>query len=357
MSKDLKLKPIAIGSLPYKEAEKAIDIVRKDFSEIPFFPQLANISRYEDMMIQVLEGFPGIHIMENQEDLSVNPEDDNFYTALEEFFTDYEEIMADTNSKLLDKYGISDVCSSTLPLLLDIIKETKPEYAKGQIVGPFTLAAALADNNGTPLVFDETLRDIVVKLLSLKALWIIKQMKKTNSEITPIIFMDEPSISQLGTSAYLTIKNEDVRLMLKEISDIIKQNGGLSAIHCCGKCEWTIPVEAGINILNLDAYSFSEHFSIYAKDIKKFLNNGGKIVWGLVPTLDSNVLSTISADDLVKKFENSVTYLTNKGIDEKLITDNSLVTSSCGAGSLTDELAQRAMDLIKELSDILRERF
>lgn len=357
MTKDFKLKPLAIGSLPFKNVEKAMNIIKKDFSQIPFFPQLAAINKCEDMMSQVLEGFPGINFLGNQQTSSINLEDDNFYTALEEFFTDYEEIMSDTNSELLDKYGISKKFSSTFPLFLDIIKETKPNYAKGQIVGAFTLASALTDNNGTPFIFDETLRDIVIKLLNLKVLWIIKQMKKANPQITPIIFMDEPTISQMGTSAYLTIKNEDVCLMIKEISDVIKQNGGLSAIHCCGKCEWSIPIEAGVNILNLDAYSFSQHFSLYSQNIEKFLNDGGKIVWGIVPTLDSEVLSTITVQDLVKIFENSVNYLTNKGIDEKLITDNSLVTSSCGAGSLTDELAQRAMDLIKELSDTLREKY
>ncbi len=53
--------------------------------------------------------------------------------------------------------------------------------------------------------------------------------------------MDEPSVSQLGTSAYLTISEEEVVSMFAEISDLIKANGGISAIHCCGKCDWRIP--------------------------------------------------------------------------------------------------------------------
>ena len=76
------------------------------------------------------------------------------------------------------------------------------------------------------------------------------------------------------------------------------------------------------------------------------MQNGGKIAWGLVPTLDSSALEKITLDDLVENFEKSVNYLTKKGIDEKLIIDNSLVTSSCGAGSLSVELAVKAMDLV-----------
>ena len=117
MYENLKLKPIAIGSLPHCEAMK---IVEKNFSEIPFFPQLTNVSKNEDMIIQVLEGFPGVNTEENQ-NLSINSEDDSFYTQLENFFTDYEEIIADSNSPLLDKYRIRENFSSTVYKFFEII--------------------------------------------------------------------------------------------------------------------------------------------------------------------------------------------------------------------------------------------
>ena len=219
------------------------------------------------------------------------------------------------------------------------------------------MASILNDKNGKSALYDETLREVVVKLLTLKALWQIKRIKSANPDTTPIIFMDEPSISQLGTSAYLTIEDMEVADMLKEVSDIIKENGGLSAIHCCGKCDWVLPIAVGVDIINFDAYAYLEHFSLFRKIIEKHLNRGGKIAWGLVPTLDSVALEKITLEDLVQNFENSVNYLTKKGIDEKLIIDNSLVTPSCGAGSLSVAMAEKAMDLVCELSNELRKRF
>ena len=144
--------------------------------------------------------------------------------------------------------------------------------------------------------------------------------------------------------------------MLKEICDIIRSNGALCGIHCCGKCNWSVPINAGADIINPDVYSFSEHFGLYANQINNFLQNDGKIMWGIVPTLDGEALKNISIEELVKIFKNSVNNLTKKGINEKLITDNSLISSSCGAGSLSEELSVRAMNLIKELSDTLREK-
>lgn len=354
---DLKLKALAIGSLPHNNLGDAMSLVKKDFSEIPFFPQLANINKNEDMIIQVLEGLPSF-LPYNPENFVLDVESEIFMEGLEEFFTDYEEIVSGENVEKLEKYGFSKDFSSSFPVFEKIISDTKPIYAKGQIVGPFTLATTLTDNNGKAVVYDETLRDIIVKLLCLKALWQINRIKGANSDTVPIIFMDEPSISQLGTSAYLTINEYDVSSMIREVSDFIKDNGGVSAIHCCGKCDWVVPIAAEVNIINFDAYAYSEHFALFNSIIdKNFLQKGGKIAWGLVPTLDSDALNSITIDELLIRFDNCVKNLTKRGIDEKLIIENSLVTSSCGAGSLTIELAERAMDLVNELSQRLRKRF
>lgn len=353
---NLKLQALAIGSLPHDNLEQAMLLVEKDFSEVPFFPQLANINKSEDMTFQFLEGLPSF-LYSKLENFSIDSESDEFFEALEEFFVDYEEIISDINSETIEKYGISEQFSSSFPEFEKLVAKLKPSFAKGQIVGPFTLASILNDKNGKSALYDDTLREIVVKLLSLKVLWQIKRIKIANPDTVPIIFMDEPSISQLGTSAYLTISEDEVVEMLREISDLIKANGGISAIHCCGKCDWTIPISAGVDIINFDAFAYTEHFALYGNDIEKFLQNGGKIAWGLVPTIDSTALEKITLKDLIINFENCVKYLTKKGIDEKLITDNSLITSSCGAGSLSVELAQKAMDLVFELSNELRKRF
>lgn len=352
---NLKLQALAIGSLPHNTVESAMEVVKKDFSEIPFYPQLSNINRNEDMTIQFLEGLPSF--LPSNESFEIDTESEKFFEDLESFFTDYEEIIADTDTEILEKYAISKEFSSTFPEFEKIIKNTKPQYAKAQIIGPFTLAAMLTDQNGINAIFDETLREIVVKLLTLKVLWQIKHIKQANPTTIPIIFMDEPTLSQLGTSAYLTISEKDVVDMLAEISEIIYQNGGISAIHCCGKCDWTILIKAKADIINFDAFAFSEHLGLFAQEIDKFLQDGGKLAWGLIPTLDVEALKNITLADLIKDFGQGIKYLTNKGIDEKLIIDNSLITSSCGAGSLSVELAQKAMDLVFELSNELRKRF
>ena len=341
------LECLAIGSLPYNNVSDAMIAVETYFDKIPFWPQLVKVNKNEDMTIQFLEGMPSFF---ESEDFRFDTEDDKFYEDLEQFFLDYEEILAG-NDELLEKYAIN--YSSAFKPFLKLAE--KSQFAKGQIVGPFTLGTTLLDKSGRCAIYDETLREVIVKTLTLKALWQVKKIKGTGA--TPIIFIDEPSISQLGTSAYLTISQKDVINMLKEISDVIQQNGGLSAIHCCGKCDWSVPIETGINMVSLDGYSYAENLSVFHKQVKNFLERDGKIVWGIVPTLDKKALQNADLDIIEQKFDEAVKYLTKKGINEKLIISNSYVSPSCGAGSLSVELAQKAMKLTHDLSEKLKERY
>lgn len=353
----LKLECMAIGSLPHFSVPEAMSLVEKCFPNIPFWPQLAKVSKNEDMIFQFLENMPAFFSDFDNAKSYMNSDYDEFSDDLEKFFLEYEEILADINSEFLSNYAITSANSASFSEFINIINKLKPAYAKGQIVGPFTLSTTLVDKAGRCVYYDDALREIIVKTLTLKALWQIRQIKLANPETTPIIFIDEPSISQLGTSAYLTISREDVIDMLKEITDTIKSNGALCAIHCCGKCDWTVPIDSGVDIINLDAFTFAQNLSIFYKEVAQFLSRGGKIAWGVVPTLDKDALDRSNLNLILSKFEIAINYLTKKGIDEKLIIDNSMITPSCGAGALTVELAEKAMILTKQVSDILKEKY
>ncbi len=102
--------------------------------------------------------------------------------------------------------------------------------------------------------------------------------------------MDEPVMSQLGTSAFITVKKEEIIEMLSEVINVIKDFGALSAIHCCGKSDWSVLFDAGVDIINFDAFAYSKSLGAYVKDMENFLKKGGYIAWGIVPTLDKDAL-------------------------------------------------------------------
>lgn len=352
---DLKLKCMAIGSLPHNNVDDAMQTVEENFIKIPFWPQMVKLNLKEGALLQYTQGLPGL--TDTGEKIYLENESDEFFEQLESFFMDYEEIVSSGSAELLEKYAITKDNSLTFERFLELVKKHKPKYAKGQIIGPFTLATSLNDKNSKCAYYDETYRELIIKLLSLKALWQMKKISEANSQTTPIIFIDEPSLSQLGTSAFITIPREEVISIIKEVSDLIKANGAISAVHCCGKADWSILIDSEVDIINLDAYFFAQNLSTFSSQIDAFLKKGGIIAWGVVPTLDKNALEEANLDMLVDKFEEAIGYLTKKGIDKSLLIEQSMITPSCGAGSLSVELAQKAMNLTKELSLKLKEKY
>jgi len=343
---DLKYNCLAIGSLPHTSVDEAMNIVRQFYYDIPFCPQLPRLSKKEDMILQYLENMPGIVFAED--DAYLDLEKETFSEELEQLYLTLED---DSN---IDYFALTEDFSKTFAPFINLIKELKPKYAKAQVTGPFTLATTLTDKDGRCAYYDETFREVVVKTLAMKAVWQIKEIKKACEDTTPIIFIDEPTLSQLGTSAFVTIPPTEIIEIIKEISDVIKEQGALSAIHCCGKCDWSIPIKVGMDIINFDAFSYAENMGLYSGDLKQHLNNGGKIAWGIVPTLDKDALTKTNSLEIEQKLKMAKSYLTNKGIDENLIDNNSLISPSCGCGSLSVELAEKAIKLTKELSDKLK---
>lgn len=357
MSVKINFLPATIGSLPHDNPEAAVKLIFEYFPDIPVINQLTNVSRKEDMTAQFVENIPGIVFDENDNRWYMDQEDETFFEKLEEFFLDYESIINEKEFDLLEKYGISEECCSTLPLFLERIKETKPKFVKGQIIGPFSMGTSLVDREKKCVFYDETLKEILIKGLTLKALWLIKKFKEASPESTPIIFMDEPTISQYGTSVFITVKREDIIDCFSQITSVLQENGAVVGIHCCGKSDWSLITETGVDILNFDAFYFGESLGLYAGEMQNFLKKGGKIAWGVIPTLDTDALDASTLESLAEKFEEAKSYLTNKGVDEKLIRENSIITTSCGAGGLSIAQSEKAMKLTSELAEFLRNKY
>lgn len=358
---ELTLNYTGIGSLPFKgenAPKQALDFIFKEFKSIPFWPQLPHFAREEDMVFQYTQNLAGLSF--DGDKYFLNPESEEFFIALEELFFDYENVISADDliqcEKTLDKYAILPPNSNSLAPFLNELKNYHPDFVKGSITGPFTFSTSIVDNEGKCAYYNDILRDVCTKTLSLKALWQVKEFKKAAPSAKSIIFMDEPSISQVGSCAFLSVENSDVIEMLKIIANDLKKFGALSGVHCCGKTDWEIALSCNVDIINFDAYSYSQSVANFAPQAKKFLENGGFFAFGIVPTLDKDELKNLDIVGLEEKFNDSLKYFTSKGIDKDLLLKQLFLTPSCGCGSLDDEGALKALKLTQELSLRLKER-
>ncbi|MCK5505867.1 MAG: hypothetical protein KAJ10_11945, partial [Thermodesulfovibrionia bacterium] len=78
-----------------------------------------------------------------------------------------------------------------------------------------------------------------------------------------------------------------------------------------------------------------------------FINNGGVIAWGIVPTTDA--IRGVTLEGLGEQLERGLTSLEKIGIPRDKLRNQALLTPSCGTGSLKIEDALKVFSLLKDL--------
>jgi len=174
---------------------------------------------------------------------------------------------------------------------------------------------------------------------------VIEEVKASAQPI--IMFIDEPYLVSVGSS-FVSIKKEDVIKQLNEIISAIHKEGAFAGVHCCGNTDWSILLDTDIDILNFDAYDYLDALLLYPDRLKKFFAKGGVAAPGIVPT--SEKIEQETSEKLSEKLKAYVDKLAAKGIDKELITKNSIITPSCGCGSLPEELTEIVLSYIKKIS-------
>ncbi len=335
-----------IGSFPHKNAPAACDLILKTIPEIPIWPQLSGIDFREQMEIQFSEGFPCVVLDEAKERMYFDTSGDPT-SELEKFYENYM-------SENLDYFKISPDHSRGIYEMEKKLSEKKYpsiQYFKNQVTGPVTFGLATVDENKRAIYYNDVFRDVIVKGIAMKARWLLNKFKAIG--YNQICFVDEPILSGFGSSTYVSVQRADVVTLLNEVVEVVHQEGALAGTHCCGNTEWTILIDAGVDIISFDAYEFGETIGYYHEQVNQFLNGGGVLAWGIIPT--SEKIRQETPDSLVKILKERVKKLADKGVDENLIWERCLLTPSCGTGSLPVELSEKVFLYLAEVSRLLRQ--
>ena len=341
----------AIGTFPHAATEVALRLVMECVPTIPAWPQLPFYPE-EWMVRQYNEGMPGLRM---KGDIAFfDTSQPEFEIELLEFYEEYLRALDMDQMPLDHKLGISPTASRGFHALCKALAGGgyTPLAIKGQIVGPLTLATTLTDQDKRSAYYDSRLREVVIKTLAIKAKWQIHQLRAIGVPV--IIFIDEPSLAAYGSSAFLGISAEDVANDLQEVIEQIHSEGALAGIHCCENTDWSLLMKANPDILNFDAYGFFDKLILYAHDLKDFIQRDKILAWGLIPTGNPEDIKKESAGSLIERWKGYVETLERLNIERKNIISQSLITPSCGTGTLTPELSERVMHLLREVSEILQ---
>lgn len=325
-----------IGSLPYANEKEAVDTIMEKKLDIPIWPQLPAKGFKESMYYQTGEKLPGLRT--NGDKLTVdlsNYDPEAVFMAIMSDDADYFQYSDDIF------FGFHE-----------FMKRDTSNYmaVKGHVTGPISEGLQITDITSRSVIYDESYSEIVRHTVNLSARWQCSKLKERNPNV--VIFFDEPSLSMLGTP-FMSVSNEDAKRYINESLENLDCH---KAIHCCGNTNWELILQCNIDILSFDAYQYSENVIMFSKELSEFYARGGNVAWGIVPTSDENIEKE-SVESLFDMMEKIFDKLESKGIDRKLAASRSMLTPQCGLGTTSQKNAEKAIDILIELSSKLKKKY
>jgi hypothetical protein len=328
----------AMAVMPHTDVQRALEASLS--LDIPFWPQLPNYSYTEDMYVQASEHFPGICLDLQNRKLSFSTE--KFISELEETLAHFDEP---------NYFDVSPHYSVVYRQFLHLDLQDRPAI-RGQLEGPISFGFNVLDENERPILFNDTVRPFMLEFMSRRINVQLQKLKECNANA--FMFVDEPGM-QFLFSALAGYGDLKAKGDLDQFFAMVERPRG---IHLCGNPDWDFLLGLDLDVLSLDIYTNAEIFAAYAPSIRRFLNRGGTIVWGIVPT-GVEAFEKENSQSLIAQIENVWRVLREKSIDFDLLLSRSLLSPAtcCLVNPDREKTVERAFDLIRHISRLMRENY
>lgn len=254
-----------MGIMPHKDIKRALELALS--LNLPFWPQLPNLSYYEDMYVQASEYFPGIQ---------VDPEAQRITLDLDQFREEVAGAYMDSLEKP-DTFILSQRYSTVYAQFLEL-DLTSYTAIRGQLIGPVSFGFRVTDQERKPIIYNDEARTILFDFLQRKVNAQYRQLRKRNRNA--FVWLDEPGLGWVfsGMTGYSDVQAKaDYQTFLSGIE-------GPRGLHLCAAVNLPYLLELGVDILSFDAYQIETMPRGYAESVGAFLHQGGIISWGIVPT-------------------------------------------------------------------------
>ncbi|MBS0014424.1 MAG: hypothetical protein KFF46_10675 [Desulfobacterales bacterium] len=328
----------AMAVMPHTDADRALDAAMS--LDIPFWPQLPRLNYYEDMYVQAAEHFPGIVLDVENRKLSFSGE---------KFAEELGDVMARFDDP--EVFDVSPDYSVVYHKFLEMDLSDRPAI-RGQLEGPVSFGFNVADENDRPILFDDSVRPFMFEFMAQRVNVQLNRLREKNENA--FMYVDEPGL-QFLFSAMSGYGDVQAKKDMEMFFSLIDRPRG---VHLCGNPDWDFLLNLDIDILSLDVYTNGEVFSSYAKSVKRFLDRGGVLCWGLVPT-NVEPFEKESVDSLENMLENLWQSLYARGIDRDQLLAQSLLSPAtcCLINPDIEKTVEKGFAAVKHLSEKLRDKY
>lgn len=337
-----------VGSLPYGNPKTALEQVWNAVPKAPHWPQLPQLGAESSFVGQYLRVLVDTGCIESFDHPKFQGDATDWIERLTGFYECYLQAEAGDQGAL-ESFGFTSEGGIGFNEFYNELSQKGTQGAlllKGQLSGPITLGLQITDQNGRACYYDEYQRDILVKSLRLHARWQTRRLAQFGLPV--LMSIDDPGLYTYGSSTHLTLDRDTLIANLNEIAEGILEEGGIPGVHVCAGMDWTLLFDSKIKIVNFDAYDYMTSMTVLAEQLEAFLQRGGILSWGIVPT--SIKAWNESASSLRERLEANISELTKRGVNEERLRSQSMLTPSCGTGTLDTNLSERIYELLQELS-------
>ena len=328
----------AMAVMPHTDVDRALEL---DLSmDVPYWPQLPHYSYHEDMYVQASEHFPGIVLDMQQQTLRF---------SMDKFIQELEETMSHMDDP--GYFDISETYSAVYHRFLKMDLSDRPAI-RGQLEGPISFGFNVVDQDKRPIIFEDTVRPFMLEFMARRINVQLSRLKKINPNA--FMFIDEPGL-QFIFSALSGYNDVAARTDMENFFSLVEKPRG---VHLCGNPDWDFLLKLDLDVLSLDVYTNGEAFTAYAPSIKKFLDKGGIIVWGIVPT-NIESFEKENVESLTKRLGGLWDSLAGRGIDRELLITNGMLSPAtcCLVNPDAEKTVEKAFSVVNELSQRLKEKY
>ncbi len=328
----------AMAVMPHTDVDRALELALS--LDVPYWPQLPNYSYYEDMYVQAAEHFPGIILDVEKRKLRFSM--DKFIEELEEALLQFE------NPEMFDVSETYSVVYHRF-LALDL---TDRAAIRGQLEGPISFGFNILDQDERPILFDDTVRPFMLDFMAKRLNVQLARLKQRNTNA--FMFVDEPGLQFLfsAMAGYGDLKAKG------DLDQFFSQVDRPRGIHLCGNPDWDFLLNLDLDVLSLDVYTNAQIIAAYAASVRKFLDRGGVIVWGIVPT-GFEAFSKEEIPSLIEHLENVWKILWSKGVDREQLIRRSMLSPAtcCLVNPDKERTVERAFATVKQMADELQDKY
>ena len=277
-------------NVPYRDPEKAIQSVIDNFPVAPCLPVTTRSAKW------LLEGIPCLVIDHEKKRFLMAPPEEREEELLE-FYDRYER-------EDLNYFATTPETAPFFYAMFDKLKKARPAGLKWvvfQTAGPLILGDMIKQMDGNPVIYHETLRDVMIKGLNIKARWLEKKIKEEIPGVEVIADLPETTLVNF-TSAGGTGSRDEI---IEAIDGSFYGLKCVTWVHCCANIDWSLLTDSVVDVINFDAYQHTDRVVLYAKEFKTFLERGGMIGWGIVPVTEDLIVQE-TVQSLVEKLEKGI---------------------------------------------------